>query len=169
MTIALTDDHRALADVARTMVASRSGTAGARRVLLDAPGEARWWENDPLWKEIVATGWLGLHVDERFGGQGYGLPELTIVLEQLGYCAMGGPFLPTVAVSLVVVAGCETMADLRHQLPTVLFSTPKSPASMRNAGDTAASARGSANARCSLMRRRMASAISSCHEVLRAD
>ncbi|WP_459980067.1 acyl-CoA dehydrogenase family protein, partial [Mycobacterium avium] len=51
---------------------------------------------------MVSTGWLGLHIDERFGGQGYGLPELTIVLEQLGRAAVGGPFLPTVAVSAVI-------------------------------------------------------------------
>lgn len=53
-------------------------------------------------EEMVSTGWLGLHIDERFGGQGYGLPELTIVLEQLGRAAVGGPFLPTVAVSAVI-------------------------------------------------------------------
>ncbi|WP_196764100.1 acyl-CoA dehydrogenase family protein, partial [Mycobacterium avium] len=61
-----------------------------------------------LWKEIVSTGWLGLHIDERYGGQGFGLPELTIVLEQLGRAAIAGPFLPTVAVSAVIAeAGTE--------------------------------------------------------------
>ncbi|MDT5087145.1 MAG: hypothetical protein QOJ61_4188, partial [Mycobacterium sp.] len=44
----------------------------------------------------------GLHVDEQFDGQGYGLPELTVVLEQLGRAAVGGPFLPTVVVSAVI-------------------------------------------------------------------
>ena len=102
MPVALTDEHRALADVAGAVVAGRAGTAGARRLLLDPPAEARWWENDALWKEIVATGWLGLHIDERFGGQGYGLLELIIVLEQLGRFAVGGPFLPTAAVSAVI-------------------------------------------------------------------
>jgi alkylation response protein AidB-like acyl-CoA dehydrogenase len=102
MPLAITEDHRALADVAKSMVAGRSGVANARRILLEADQSGRWWENDGLWKEVVATGWLGLHVDERFGGQGYGLPELTIVLEQLGRAAMGGPFLPTVVVSAVI-------------------------------------------------------------------
>lgn len=104
MHLALTEEHRALADVARAMVAGRAGTAGARRILLDPPVQMRWWENDALWKEIVATGWLGLHIEERFGGQGYGLPELIIALEQLGRFAVGGPFLPTVAVSAVIAA-----------------------------------------------------------------
>ena len=64
--------------------------------------DGRWWSDDGLWKEIVSTGWLGMHVDGQFGGEGYGLPELTIVLEQLGRAAIGGPFLPTVAVSSVI-------------------------------------------------------------------
>ncbi|MGB9250403.1 MAG: acyl-CoA dehydrogenase, partial [Mycobacterium sp.] len=84
------------------MVAGRAGTAGARRILLDREKTGRWWSTDGLWKEIVSTGWLGLHVDEQFDGQGYGLPELTIVLEQLGRAAVGGPFLPTVVVSAVI-------------------------------------------------------------------
>jgi 3-oxochol-4-en-24-oyl-CoA dehydrogenase len=102
MSLAITDDHRDLAEVAKSMVAGRGGVANARRILLDADEPGRWWEHDALWKEIVSTGWLGLHVDEGFGGEGYGLPELTIVLEQLGRAAIGGPFLPTVAVSAVI-------------------------------------------------------------------
>jgi 3-oxochol-4-en-24-oyl-CoA dehydrogenase len=35
MPLAITEDHRALADVAGAMVAGRAGTAGARRIPLD--------------------------------------------------------------------------------------------------------------------------------------
>src|ERR1700730_5082038 len=102
MPLAITEDHRALAEVAGRPVAGRAGTAGARRILLDREKSDRWWSTDGLWKEMVSTGWLGLHVDEQFDGQGYGLPELTIVLEQIGRAAVGGPFLPTVVVSAVI-------------------------------------------------------------------
>ena len=112
MPLAITEDHRALAEVAAAMVAGRAGTAGARRILLDRDKSDRWWSTDGLWKEMVSTGWLGLHVDERFDGQGYGLPELTIVLEQLGRAAVGGPFLPTVAVSTVIAeAGTDRQRE----------------------------------------------------------
>jgi len=110
--LAITEDHLALAEVAQSMVTRRGGTAAARRILLDGDLPTRWWLDDALWKEIVATGWLGLHVDERFGGQGYGLPELSIVLEQLGRAAIGGPFLPTVAVSaLIAEAGTDEQRE----------------------------------------------------------
>ena len=64
MPLAITEDHRALAEVAAAMVAGRAGTAGARRILLDRDTSGRWWSTDGLWKEMVSTGWLGLHVDE---------------------------------------------------------------------------------------------------------
>jgi alkylation response protein AidB-like acyl-CoA dehydrogenase len=112
MPLAITEDHLALAEVASAMVAGRAGTAGARRILLDRDKSDRWWSTDGLWKEIVSTGWLGLHIDERFDGQGYGLPELTIVLEQLGRAAVGGPFLPTVTVSAVIAeAGTDEQRE----------------------------------------------------------
>jgi alkylation response protein AidB-like acyl-CoA dehydrogenase len=119
MPLAITEDHRALAEVAAAMVAGRAGTAGARRILLDRDTSGRWWSTDGLWKEMVSTGWLGLHVDERFDGQGYGLPELTIVLEQLGRAALGGPFLPTVAVS-AVIAEAGTDGQRERWLPRLV-------------------------------------------------
>jgi alkylation response protein AidB-like acyl-CoA dehydrogenase len=119
MPLAITDDHRALAEVAAAMVAGRGGTTGARRILLDREKSGRWWSTDGLWKEMVSTGWLGLHVGERFDGQGYGLPELTIVLEQLGRAAVGGPFLPTVAVS-AVMAEAGTDAQCKKWLPRLV-------------------------------------------------
>jgi 3-oxochol-4-en-24-oyl-CoA dehydrogenase len=116
MPLAISEDHRALADVAKAMVAGRSGTAGARRFLLDREVGGRWWAEDGLWKEIVSTGWLGLHIEDALGGQGYGLAELTVVLEQLGRAAIGGPFLPTVAVS-AVIAEVGTDEQRKRWLP----------------------------------------------------
>ncbi|CDO91543.1 acyl-CoA dehydrogenase [Mycobacterium triplex] len=119
MPLAITEDHRALAEVAAAMVAGRAGPAGARRILLDREKSDRWWSTDGLWKEMVSTGWLGLHIDERFDGQGYGLPELTIVLEQLGRAAVAGPFLPTVAVS-AVIAEAGTDGQRERWLPRLV-------------------------------------------------
>lgn len=119
MPLAITEDHRALAEVAAAMVAGRAGTAGARRILLDRDKSDRWWSTDGLWKEMVSTGWLGLHIDERFDGQGYGLPELTIVLEQLGRAAVAGPFLPTVVVS-AVIAEAGTDGQRQRWLPRLV-------------------------------------------------
>src|SRR6516162_2846572 len=97
MGIALTDDHRELAEVARGFLTSQKARSAARS-LLDAPEEAR----PPFWQGIVELGWLGLHVDEEYGGSGYGLPELVVVIEELGRAVAPGPFVPTVITSAVI-------------------------------------------------------------------
>ncbi|EUA33841.1 acyl-CoA dehydrogenase, N-terminal domain protein [Mycobacterium xenopi 3993] len=79
MGIALTDDHRELAEVARGFLTAQKARWAAR-ALLDSADEPR----PPFWQELVELGWLGLHIDEQHGGSGYGLPELVVVVEELG-------------------------------------------------------------------------------------
>ncbi|OBG00656.1 acyl-CoA dehydrogenase [Mycobacterium sp. 852014-52450_SCH5900713] len=97
MGIALTDDHRELAEVARGFLTSQKARWAARS-LLDAAEESR----PPFWQNLVELGWLGLHVDEEHGGSGYGLPELVVVVEELGRAVAPGPFVPTVIASAVI-------------------------------------------------------------------
>ena len=99
MPIALTDDHRELGDVARSFLTSQKARWAARE-LLDADAEAR----PPFWHELAELGWLGLHVGEAYGGSGYGLPELVVVIDELGRAVAPGPFVPTVVVSAVLAA-----------------------------------------------------------------
>ena len=99
MSIAITDDHRALADTAADLLAKRDAR-GAARALLESPEEPM----PDLWKELVDLGWLGLHVDEAHGGSGYSLEELVIVVEQLGRAVAPGPFVPTVIASALLAA-----------------------------------------------------------------
>lgn len=99
MGIALTDDHRELAEVARGFLTAQKAR-GAARELLDAADEDR----PAFRKELAGLGWLGLHVDEAHGGSGFGLPELVVVIEELGRAVAPGPFLPTVIASAVISA-----------------------------------------------------------------
>ena len=97
MGIALTDDHRELAEVARGFLTSQKARAAARS-LLDAPEEGL----PPFWQALVELGWLGLHIDEEHGGSGYGLPELVVVIDELGRAVAPGPFVPTVIASAII-------------------------------------------------------------------
>ncbi len=99
MSIAITEDHRALADTAADLLLKRDAR-GAARALLEAPTETL----PELWDELVALGWLGLHLPEAHGGSGYSLEELVIVVEELGRAMTPGPFVPTVLASAVLAA-----------------------------------------------------------------
>jgi 3-oxochol-4-en-24-oyl-CoA dehydrogenase len=109
MGIALTDDHRELAEVARAFLTSQKARWAARS-LLDSPDENR----PGFWQGVVELGWLGLHVDEEHGGSGYGLPELVVVIEELGRAVAPGPFVPTVIASAVIAK--DGSADQKSRL-----------------------------------------------------
>ena len=117
MGIALTDDHRELAEVARAFLTSQKARWAARS-LLDAPDEGR----PGFWQDLVELGWLGLHVDEEHGGSGYGLPELVVVIEELGRAVAPGPFVPTVIAS-AVIAKDGTAEQKSRLLPGLIDGT----------------------------------------------
>jgi hypothetical protein len=99
MSIAITEDHRALADTVRAFAADRALLAAARSML-----EGEHDRRPPFFDELAALGWLGLHLPEACGGSGFGLPELVVVIEQLGRAVAPGAFVPTVAASAVMAA-----------------------------------------------------------------
>jgi 3-oxochol-4-en-24-oyl-CoA dehydrogenase len=99
MSIAITDDHRALAQTVSEFLGAR-GARGAARNLLEAKSDGL----PDFWGEIGKLGWLGLHLPEEHGGSGFGLPELVIVAEQFGRAVAPGPFVPTVIASAVIAA-----------------------------------------------------------------
>ena len=109
MGIALTDDHRELAEVARAFLTSQKARWAARS-LLETPDEAR----PGFWQGMAELGWLGLHVDEEYGGSGYGLPELVVVIEELGRAVAPGPFVPTVIASAAIAK--DGTADQKSRL-----------------------------------------------------
>ena len=97
MPIAISDTHRELGTVARSFLENNKARAAAR-ALLDAPDETM----PAFWAELAELGWLGLHVPEAYGGSGFGLSELAVVLEELGRAVAPGPFLPTVMASMAI-------------------------------------------------------------------
>jgi alkylation response protein AidB-like acyl-CoA dehydrogenase len=108
MPIGITEEHEALHEAVRGWV-ERHCPPSAPRAVLDADAE----ELPPFWEALAEMGWLGLHVDEAYTGEGFGIPELAVVLEELGRAVAPGPFLPTVLASaLIQGADKETARDL---------------------------------------------------------
>ncbi|HEV3130400.1 MAG TPA: acyl-CoA dehydrogenase [Acidimicrobiales bacterium] len=106
MSLAISEEHEALRATSRRWLDAHC-PPDVPRALLDAEDE----ELQPVWKEFAAQGWLGLHIPERWGGQGYGLFELAVVLEQSGRCLFPGPLLPTVTLSAALAeAGTDDQA-----------------------------------------------------------
>ena len=112
MPIALTEEHRELADVAADFLADRD-VPGALHAACSTPTRSRSRRSGT---SSSSMGWLGLHLPEEFGGSGYGLTELAVVVEALGAACAPGPFLPTVIASAIIDA-LGTDAQRERHLP----------------------------------------------------
>ncbi|MEX2256166.1 MAG: acyl-CoA dehydrogenase, partial [Acidimicrobiia bacterium] len=108
MPIGITEEHVALHESVRGWL-ERHCPPGVMRASLDEATEAR----PAFWSELAAQGWLGLHVDEAYGGSGYGTPELVVVAEELGYVCAPGPLVPTMLAAAVVARSTEESARKR--------------------------------------------------------
>jgi len=99
--IAVSEDHEALR-VAAQRWAQTHCPPEVPRAVAEAAGAAGTAPGDGLpavWEKMAAQGWLGLHLGEADGGQGFTLAELAVVVEELGYALLPGPLLPTLLVS----------------------------------------------------------------------
>src|ERR1700757_3980038 len=109
MSIAITDEHQSLgATVSDFLV--KNDSRGATRQLLTAETEAL----PGFWPELANLGWLGLHLPEEYGGSGFTVQELAVVIEPMGRTACPGPFVPTVIASAVINAAGDD--DLKKSL-----------------------------------------------------
>jgi alkylation response protein AidB-like acyl-CoA dehydrogenase len=129
--LAISDDHKSLADVV-TSFANANDLRAATREALAAPSA----EPGPLWKQMAGLGWLGLHIPEEYGGSGYGLAEAAVVAEGLGAAPAVGPFLPT-AVAAAVIAAAGTDEQRPALLPGLVEGSVCASVSL-NGGATVA-------------------------------
>jgi len=90
------DDQRAIKETARDLLAKRFKLERLREL-----AESKSYADD-AWKEISELGWPGIFIDEENGGQGLGLLELVILLEEAGYVLAPMPFLSNAAAGLVL-------------------------------------------------------------------
>jgi alkylation response protein AidB-like acyl-CoA dehydrogenase len=113
MPIGIREEHEELRRAVRRWTERRSGPE-VTRAAFDAEVEAL----PAFWAELAEQGWLGIHVPEELGGQGYGLVELAVVIEELGRALTPGPFLPSV-LSAAVIARSNDGAQAKALVPGI--------------------------------------------------
>src|SRR6201996_9838460 len=99
MSIAISAEHRALAQSVADFLTDHGSRAAARELLTA--------ETDGLpsfWGELAGLGLLGLHVPEDLGGSGFGLAETLVVAEQMGRQLAPGPYVRTGITSAALAA-----------------------------------------------------------------
>jgi alkylation response protein AidB-like acyl-CoA dehydrogenase len=96
MNFDFTDDQQAIKRTANELLAARFKPERVREL-----AEAGAYDDD-AWKEMCELGWAGIFIGEEHGGQGLGVVELVILMEELGYALAPVPFLSNAAAGLAL-------------------------------------------------------------------
>ncbi len=99
MPIAITSEHRDLADSVRSLV-KRVAPAEVLHEALETPVATP----PPYWRAAAEQGLHGLHLAESVGGQGFGLLELAVAIAEFGYGAVPGSYVPSAIASALIAA-----------------------------------------------------------------
>ena len=129
MGIALTQEQRDLAAAVREFTEAQAPVAQTRAAF-DTLAEGSL---PAVWEAVRAQGYLGIALPESAGGDGGGVTELAVLLEEAARGLLPGPLLPTVLTSLAVSrfgpaallpalaggapAGCVTVPDGLQAVP----------------------------------------------------
>ncbi len=103
MALGLTEEHQALAETVRRW-AERQCPREVIRAAADSADSGTAHYRASLCRSLAGQDLFGLHLPSDHGGQGYGLPELAVALEELGRALVPGSFLPTVLASAAITA-----------------------------------------------------------------
>ncbi|MGI8559400.1 MAG: acyl-CoA dehydrogenase family protein [Solirubrobacteraceae bacterium] len=96
MDFGFTDDQGEIKRTARELLGKRASWERLRACTESASCD------EELWRELVGLGWPGIAVSESYGGQGLGVVELGILLEEAGYALAATPLLSTASAALVL-------------------------------------------------------------------
>ena len=106
MNFDFTDDQQAIKRTANELLAARFKPERVREL-----AEVGAYDDD-AWREMSELGWAGIFIDEEHGGQGLGIVELVILMEELGYALAPVPFLSNAAAGLALqLAGTDEQKE----------------------------------------------------------
>jgi alkylation response protein AidB-like acyl-CoA dehydrogenase len=94
----LNDEQQEIKSTAKEFLANRFKPEKVREL-----SESRSYD-DSLWKEIAELGWPGIAIAEDDGGQGLGIVELVVLLEESGFACAPSPLLGSAGAALVISA-----------------------------------------------------------------
>jgi len=98
MDVGLSPDQLSLADATRKMLARHWGSEGIRAAALpDGQGHSA-----ELWKQLTASGWLGLAFPTEVGGDGGSLIDLGVIVREAGRALVPTTFSSTMHAALLI-------------------------------------------------------------------
>jgi alkylation response protein AidB-like acyl-CoA dehydrogenase len=114
MDFSYSEDQQALRELARKILEERATHDRLKEVKKTAERV-----DLELWREFARSNLLGVAIPESFGGTGTGLPELVILLEEIGRAVAPLPVLATLVEGALALSAFGSEAQKQRWLPAV--------------------------------------------------
>ncbi len=72
-----------------------------------------------LWRKMAGLGWIGLPFPEEYGGGGGSFLDLTVLLEEMGYNILPGPFFSTMVLGGLPILAAGNEERKKELLPSI--------------------------------------------------
>jgi acyl-CoA dehydrogenase len=115
MNFDLSDEQKMLAEQAQRLLAERSPPERLRRLI---ETDADW--DEPLWREVARSGFLGTAVPQAYGGLGLTELELGVLSEEFGRANVALPFFSSIVLAANAIALAGSEQQKREWLPRIV-------------------------------------------------
>ncbi len=115
MNLDFSDDQKFLQNEARKFLQKENSLLRNRSVL-----EKETYIDKDLWEKIVALGWTGIRIPEKYGGLGLGHLELCVIAEELGRFLAPVPFSSSVYLFTEAIINYGDAEIKRKYLPKLV-------------------------------------------------
>ena len=115
MKFSFTDEQAEFRNVLRRFLEDKSPTTEVRRLMETDTG------SDPdVWRQLSQDlGLTGIHIPEAYGGQGFGISELAIAVEEMGRSLLCAPFFASTVLAATAILKSGTEAQKKAVLPGI--------------------------------------------------
>jgi alkylation response protein AidB-like acyl-CoA dehydrogenase len=115
MKFSFTDEQQEFRSVLRRFLEDRSPTTEVRRLMATDEGrDAEVWRS--LSRDLGLT---AIHIPEAYGGQGYGISELAIAVEEMGRALLCAPYFASTVLATTAILKAGTDEQKRALLPGI--------------------------------------------------
>ena len=94
---------------------TRESSPRAVRAAMDSPRGF----SDATWQQMAEMGLPGLAIEAGYGGQGLGMIELALVLDEMGRAAYPGPYFATTVLAATAIAASRQENQMARYLPEI--------------------------------------------------
>ena len=115
MDLSFTEEQEILKKSARDFLANECPKKLVREL-----DEGELGYSPELWRKMAELGWMGVVVPEEFGGIGGTFLDLAILLEEMGYNILPGPFFSTMILGALPIIGFGTAEQKQAYLPPIV-------------------------------------------------